>query len=240
MYQKGIHMKENVDYEKRELLIQAAKEEFMEKGYNKASLRNICSKAGMTTGALYFFFENKEDLYEEITGSAKNELKNLIIKHIAEDKEAMESITDINQMFEDHSSEADMFIECIYRNYDSFMLILSGSKEGEYEALIDEFVKLTESSSTELMKSSKLFNPDPFMSHWIAHTIVDSFVHVVTHEPDVEKAKVKMRFILNFIVQGWTSLVVTGADAPAGASGKKASKTENAKTGKSNRKKTKD
>ena len=138
MYQKGIHMKENVDYEKRELLIQAAKEEFMEKGYNKASLRNICSKAGMTTGALYFFFENKEDLYEEITGSAKNELKNLIIKHIAEDNEAMESITDINQMFEDHSSEADMFIECIYRNYDSFMLILSGSKEGEYEALIDE------------------------------------------------------------------------------------------------------
>ena len=41
-----------------------AKEEFMEKGYNKASLRSICSKAGITTGALYFFFENKEDLYE--------------------------------------------------------------------------------------------------------------------------------------------------------------------------------
>lgn len=229
MYQKGIHMKENVDYEKRELLIQAAKEEFMEKGYNKASLRNICSKAGMTTGALYFFFENKEDLYEEITGSAKNELKNLIIKHIAEDKEAMESITDINQMFEDHSSEADMFIECIYRNYDSFMLILSGSKEGEYEALIDEFVKLTESSSTELMKSSKLFNPDPFMSHWIAHTIVDSFVHVVTHEPDLEKAKVKMRFILNFIVQGWTSLLVTGTNSQTNDS---KNKTEKTKTGK--------
>ena len=226
MYQKGIHMKENVDYEKRELLSQAAKEEFMEKGYNKASLRNICSKAGMTTGALYFFFENKEDLYEEITGSAKNELKNLIIKHIAEDKEAMESITDINQMFEDHSSEADMFIECIYRNYDSFMLILSGSKEGEYEALIDEFVKLTESSSTELMKSSKLFNPDPFMSHWIAHTIVDSFVHVVTHEPDMEKAKVKMRFILNFIVQGWTSLLVTGTNPRPSVSKSKTGKIE--------------
>ncbi len=129
-------MKPDTDYEKREQLIQAAKEEFMEKGYNKASLRSICSKAGMTTGALYFFFENKEDLYEEITGSAKNELK-------------------------------------------------------------------------ELMKSTHLFKPDPFMSHWIAHTIVDSFVHVVTHEPDVEKAKVKMRFILNFIVQGWTSLLVT-------------------------------
>ena len=126
MYE-GNHMKENVDYKKRELLIQAAKEEFMKKGYNKASLRNICSKAGMTTGALYFFFENKENLYEEITGSAKNELKQLIKKHIADDKEAMKSITDISEMLVDHSDEADMFIECIYRNYDSFMLILSGS-----------------------------------------------------------------------------------------------------------------
>ena len=205
---EGNHMKENVDYKKRELLIQAAKEEFMEKGYNKASLRNICSKAGMTTGALYFFFENKENLYEEITGSAKNELKQLIKKHFADDKEAMKSITDISEMLVDHSDEADMFIECIYRNYDSFMLILSGSKEGEYEQFIDEFVKIVESSSTELMKASRLFKPDPFMSHWIAHTIVDSFIHVVTHEPDMERAKVKMRFILNFIVQGWSTLLV--------------------------------
>ena len=229
MYE-GNHMKENVDYKKRELLIQAAKEEFMKKGYNKASLRNICSKAGMTTGALYFFFENKENLYEEITGSAKNELKQLIKKHIADDKEAMKSITDISEMLVDHSDEADMFIECIYRNYDSFMLILSGSKEGEYEQFIDEFVKIVESSSTELMKASRLFKPDPFMSHWIAHTIVDSFVHVVTHEPDMEKAKVKMRFILNFIVQGWSTLMVTGTGADAknmpqtAVSGKKAVK----------------
>ena len=205
---EGNHMKENVDYKKRELLIQAAKEEFMEKGYNKASLRNICSKAGMTTGALYFFFENKENLYEEITGSAKNELKQLIKKHFADDKEAMKSITDISEMLVDHSDEADMFIASIYTNYDSLMLILSGSKEGEYEQFIDEFVKIVESSSTELMKASRLFKPDPFMSHWIAHTIVDSFIHVVTHEPDMEKAKVKMRFILNFIVQGWSTLLV--------------------------------
>lgn len=228
-------MKENVDYEKRELLIQAAKEEFMEKGYNKASLRSICSKAGMTTGALYFFFENKENLYEEITGSAKNELKQLIINHIAEDKQVMKQINDINRIFDDHSSEADMFIECIYRNYDSFMLILSGSKEGEYEACVDEFVKLVEESSTEMMKSSKFFKPDPFMSHWIAHTIVDSFIHVITHEPDLEKAKVKMRFILNFIVQGWSSLLVTSADTSAETS---ADKSPEGQENKSKRKKS--
>jgi AcrR family transcriptional regulator len=222
-------MKPDTDYEKRDLLIQAAKAEFLEKGYNKASLRSICAKAGMTTGALYFFFENKEDLYYEITGSAKQKLIKLIQNHIAKDKDAMQHITDVNELFFDHSVETDMFIDCIYNDYDSFMLIFSGSKEGELEKCVDEFVKLTEESSTDLMNAVPSMEPDPFMSHWIAHTIVDSFVHVVTHEPDLEKAKVKMRFILNFIVQGWTSLLVTGTNSQTNDS---KNKTEKTKTGK--------
>ena len=200
-------MKADTDYEKRELLIKAAKEEFLEKGYNKASLRNICSKAGVTTGALYFFFENKEDLYEEIVGRGKNELTKLIRLHIAEDKDAMQSVADVNDFFDDHSDIADMFIDCIYRNYDSFLLILSGSKEGEYEKTVDEYVKLVESSSIELMNAMPGMDPDPFMSHWIAHTIVDSFIHVILHEKDVKKAKARMGMILNFIVRGWSTLM---------------------------------
>ena len=39
-------------------LIASATEEFAEYGYEGASLRQICSKAGVTTGALYFFFDS--------------------------------------------------------------------------------------------------------------------------------------------------------------------------------------
>ncbi|MCD8028640.1 MAG: TetR/AcrR family transcriptional regulator [Erysipelotrichaceae bacterium] len=34
-------------------ILESAKEEFYEKGYQKASLRQICSNADVTTGALY-------------------------------------------------------------------------------------------------------------------------------------------------------------------------------------------
>ena len=37
------------DKETREKLIDSARKEFMEKGYNKASLRKICADAGVTT-----------------------------------------------------------------------------------------------------------------------------------------------------------------------------------------------
>lgn len=50
----------------REKLLESAKREFMEKGYMKASLRTICKNAGVTTGALYFFFQGKEDLLKEL------------------------------------------------------------------------------------------------------------------------------------------------------------------------------
>ena len=45
-----------------EKIKQAALEEFYANGYAKASLRTICRRAGVTTGAMYFSFENKEAL----------------------------------------------------------------------------------------------------------------------------------------------------------------------------------
>lgn len=43
------------DNETRQRLIDSAKKEFFENGFAKASLRKICTNAGVTTGALYFF-----------------------------------------------------------------------------------------------------------------------------------------------------------------------------------------
>ncbi len=62
------------DRETKEKLLESAKSEFLEKGYMKASLRKICADAGVTTGALYFFFEAKEDLFAAIVEPPLNAL----------------------------------------------------------------------------------------------------------------------------------------------------------------------
>lgn len=47
-------------------LIESGKAEFLKRGYAKANLRDICQAAGVTTGAFYFSFANKEALLAAI------------------------------------------------------------------------------------------------------------------------------------------------------------------------------
>ena len=72
--------------ETKERLIESARAEFSEKGYTKASLRKICADAGVTTGALYFFFKDKEDLFAAIVEQPFEELKKILFGHFAEEK----------------------------------------------------------------------------------------------------------------------------------------------------------
>ena len=201
-------VKNENDYEKRKLLIEAAKKEFLEKGYNKASLRNICAKAGMTTGALYFFFDNKEDLYSSIVNPPIEELKRMIIEHFKEDRDFMTNIKSMDLGNLDHSDIAEMLVKHIYKNYDSFILLLSGSKDGALDEVIDEFVDLIEKSTMLMVKDSKFYTYDPFMTHWMAHTTVDSVAHVIKHEKDENTAQKRIQSIMNYLVIGYIKLVM--------------------------------
>ena len=205
-------VKNENDYEKRKLLIEAAKKEFLEKGYNKASLRNICAKAGMTTGALYFFFDNKEDLYSSIVNPPIEELKRMIIVHFKEDRDFMTNIKSMDLGNLDHSDIAEMLVKHIYKNYDSFILLLSGSKDGALDEVIDEFVDLLEKSTVLMVKDSKFYTYDPFMTHWMAHTTVDSVAHVIKHEKDESKAQKRIQSIMNYLVIGYIKLVMVPVD----------------------------
>ena len=64
-------------------LIAAATIEFANKGYAHASLREICSRAGVTTGALYFFFKSKDDLFRQVIAPFASELSKVLTTYFA-------------------------------------------------------------------------------------------------------------------------------------------------------------
>ncbi len=192
----------------RELLIEAAKKEFLEKGYNKASLRTICANAGVTTGALYFFFENKADLFAAIVDPPLRGLKAILIKHFSEDAEEIKKLSSIEEADPDHSEISDRIVGHIYDNYDSFMLLLNASENTVYENVVDEFVAMVDRSIPAMMSHIKGYTYDEYMSHWMAHISIDAFIHVIQHEKDVNKAKERLRGILNYLVVGWMQLAM--------------------------------
>lgn len=49
-----------------ENLLKSATEEFLEKGFMKASLRNISAKSGVSTNSIYTRFKDKEGLFSAI------------------------------------------------------------------------------------------------------------------------------------------------------------------------------
>lgn len=200
------------DKETREKLIESAKAEFMEKGYNKASLRTICANAGVTTGALYFFFEDKADLFRAIVGKPVDELFSIMQSHFDEDDEIVMS-PDYDADEDDHSEIAQVLIHHIYSNYDAAILLLTKSQGSEYENLVDRIVEMTESKSIETMEKISLKNGkkkkvNKYMLHLVIHLMVDSFVHLVTHEPDEKKALANIKKVFKMTMHNWTDTVL--------------------------------
>lgn len=200
------------DKETREKLIESAKAEFMEKGYNKASLRTICANAGVTTGALYFFFKDKADLYRAILGKPVEELFKIMQAHFDEDNKIVAS-PDYNGEDDDHSEIAQLLIHHIYSNYDEAIMLLTKSQGSEYENIVDEIVNLTESKSVEMMgklaeSKGKKKKVNRYMLHLVIHLMVDSFVHLVTHEPDEQKALANIKKVFKMTMHNWTDTVL--------------------------------
>lgn len=64
--------------ESRELILDAAKDEFLEKGFKESSMRRIAQKSKMTVGNLYRYFKNKEDLLEVIVAPAYRAMNKMV------------------------------------------------------------------------------------------------------------------------------------------------------------------
>ena len=157
---------------------------------------------------LYFFFENKEQLFSAIVDEPLAGLKKLLIEHFRQDSEYMSGLASVSEMEMDHSDESDMFIDHIYDHRDSFILLLNSSENTVYENCVDEFVEILERSIPVMMSSMKGYTHDEYMSHWMAHLTIDAFINVIKHIEDREEAKRRMRPILNYLVKGWVELVM--------------------------------
>lgn len=191
----------------REKLLKAAKEEFMEKGYAAASLRNICKKADLTTGALYFFFKDKEDLFGSLVDDPLKKMYEAMKFHYeGEMKDLKKAVIEDRDMSEDGQA-AIMIVNYMFEYHDEFVLLLTKSQGSKYENCTDEFVKITEAHyrilADEMSARYHVDRIDDYAIHWFAHLQIFSFVQLITHNITREEALKQMNTIVKFLINGW-------------------------------------
>ena len=196
--------------EKEKLLI-SAKKEFMEKGYMKSSLRSICKDAGVTTGALYFFFKDKEDLFASLVDRPLNmlfEMLNDYYKKGLESKEVMIEV--LNGNYEEDLMASKVVIAFIYQYYDEFILLIQTRQGSKYENCFDEFIALAEKHyrllADEFSKAKGRQKIDDHIIHWISHMQIESVIHMLVHEKSEDEAVENYESVTRYIIAGWMSL----------------------------------
>lgn len=187
--------------------MECAREEFFAKGYTKASLRKICADAGVTTGALYFFFKDKAELFSEIVSPPYYELIDLISKYFAKSEYEVisadvRSLPSIN--FRPISSKfGDELIRLLYDNNKEFLILINGSEGSEFSDCVERFVELMERCYRSFAEKMclRLHNGqiNDYVLHWLAHQSVSSIIHLLTHPADRESAKHNVEIIINCI-----------------------------------------
>lgn len=199
------------DHETKERLLVCAREEFLEKGYQKASLRSICKKAGVTTGALYFFFQDKEDLFSAIVQPTLDQIREMAEQHVRQELMMLQNLpgADKDNMHDDHNA-TEQILHVLYKNYDICQMLLTNSQGSRYENCLDEIVDLFENGqhalAQEQAKQLGVQPPDDYILHWVIHIELDAYVHILLHERNEEKALKHMDQVLDYLLAGWEAL----------------------------------
>ena len=96
-------------------LIRSGRAEFLKKGYVKASPRDICKAAGVTTGAFYFSFESKEALMTAILDPVIADYEHMCAELAQREEEdpgtADDNERQIMEYLSEHRAEAIILME---------------------------------------------------------------------------------------------------------------------------------
>ncbi len=198
------------DKQTKEKLLLAARQEFLEKGYRNASLRSICRESGVTTGALYFFFQDKNDLFRELVEAPLQMLIGVMQDHFDDEIQEMLVQRSVEGNSEEDLSKAKAVIEIIYDHFDSFDLLLMKSEGSAYEKIVDQFISVAEKHyramadiMSEIKRSDRV---DDYMIHWISHLQVSAFAQLIEHRVPRQEAILQMENMTKFMQNGWLGM----------------------------------
>ena len=203
-------MQENLS-DTLEKIQQAALEEFSEKGFQGASLRQIVKHAGVTTGAFYGYFSSKAALFASIVEPHAAALMGKF----------MEAQISFAQLPEEEQPE-HMGVEsgsCVHRMVDYICqhrepvkLLLCGAEGTSYEHFVHDMVEVEVESTLQYMEVLRRLGHDipeldRSLCHIIASGMFNGIFEIVIHDIPREQAMRDVEKLRSFYTAGWMKLI---------------------------------
>ena len=191
----------------KQLILDTAKKEFMEKGYSDASVRNIAKRAGLTTGAIFRYFADKESLFAALVSPVAEHMLDLYRKG---GKQGFDSLTDgcPENMWNISDEVISVLVEYIFANKDAFYLLISCSAGSTYENFIDQLIEEYEKQTYEFQQEMirrgypcRALTPDEI--HVLLSAQYYAIFEIVRHKLEKEEALDRIRLIADFFGSAW-------------------------------------
>ena len=188
----------------------AIKEEFLEKGYEAASIRSIGARAGMTSAGLYRHYADKEAMYAAMVEPLIEEIRTWTRKHTEKKFDLIEAKKGRNDLFGE--SFIDMIRDVILPRRDEFRLLMTCSSGTKYENFIHEFVQDNQKEFLEVIRFLKdngypAIDVDEEELHMLLSAYLTACFEPIIHGVDEAKLDKYLNTIQEFFMPGWLRIM---------------------------------
>lgn len=202
---------ERVENTTLERILKEAEEEFLEKGYQRASLREIVKKAGVTTGAFYGYYKNKEQLFDALVGKQYQDVIDMYEETLSSffSQSPEEQCASMEQITFESMKKLKNYM---YEHFDAFKLILCCSEGTKYKDLVHDMAELDVKATHDFAESMgqvgdgvKLVNP--VLEHILTSGMFSGFFEMIVHDVPEEDADEYIEQLLDFYTAGWGKIM---------------------------------
>jgi len=189
--------------EVKERIINAARKEFQEKGFEKASIRNIASGAEVSKSNIYNYYNNKEALFEGVVSGTIYEIQqgfNDLMGSYGPDSRESYSLDSQEQIM-------GVFMKFVFTHSEDLKLLLfksQGTKLFGFKKNITE--GLSKIFQIWLRAEMPHQEVPPFFIYSVAGFYIDTIEKIVDQDLTPEEVFGFSEYFLKFLYGGWESI----------------------------------
>ena len=188
----------------------AIREEFLEKGYENASVRSIGARAGMTSAGLYRHYADKEAMFNAMVEPLIESIEDWTRRHAASKYSLVNDGVPKDELFGE--TFFDMIREVILPRRDEFILLMSRSGGTKYENFIHDYVAGNQKEFLEAISYLKEKGyPTMDVSEEELHMLLSAYLTAcfepILHDFDGEKVEKYLNTVQEFFMPGWLRIM---------------------------------